>query len=69
MWDSKKSYNFPRNSNFERLLLDLFNIKSDCSYQNYAVYYFFYQAFNMQNIPSFEQVFNIGQDKTIADQL
>ena len=28
----QKSYNFPRNSNFERLLFDLFNIKSDCSY-------------------------------------
>ena len=28
----QKFYNFPGNRNFERLLLDLLNIKPDCSY-------------------------------------
>ena len=54
----KESYNFPGNKNFERVLLDLLNIKPDCSYENYVVYHFFYKALNMQNIPPFEEVFN-----------
>ena len=43
----QESYNFPGNKNFERVLLDLLNIKPDCSYENYVVYHFFYKALNM----------------------
>ena len=28
----QESYNFPGNTKFEKLLLDLLNIKPDCSY-------------------------------------
>ena len=59
----QKSYNFPGNTNFERLLLGLFNIKPDCSYM---VYHFFYKPFDMQNIPPLEQVFHKGKDRNIA---
>ena len=62
----QESYNFPGNKNFERVLLDLLNIKPDCSYENYVVYHFFCKALNMQNIPPFEEVFNKSKHKNTA---
>ena len=63
----QKPHNFLGNKNFNRLLLDLLKIKlKNCSYQNYMVYHFFYEASNMQNIPPLEQMFNKGTDKSLS---
>ena len=68
-WKDKKfqkTYKLPSKTNFNRLLLDLLKIKLNCSYLNYVIYHFFYQASNKQNIPMLEQVFNKGKNKNIA---
>ena len=62
----QKSYNFPGNTNFKRLPLDLLNIKLKLFVLKIRVSLLFLLSIQYENIPPLEQVFNKGKHKNIA---